>query len=150
MFGLVLFIIITALLWVLALHLDKKKKDIGVGVVAGIATIASLVLIVTIFVICDRQNDDRNFHEKREFYAYVVKNFEDATTLDAYAHTRVVSIEAVSRMVSNAEDINKRIELNKKYCENPLIGFFFSKSVANEELIEIPTLYITNFTITHE
>ena len=148
MIALFLLIFLAVLSWVFASFFHNHGWLSGDIISSILGSIFSIALFITILLIADKNNDDKNFHEKRQFYAYVAENFEDASKLgDA---SRVVPFSAIEKMMKEAEDINRRISLNRKYCESPFIGLYFSKNIANEEFIKIPNLQVSNFIITHE
>lgn len=119
-----------------ALFVNGFKKEVlwqlATGIIFSVITTAFFIEMSIIWA--TKTSNAYEIEKERAYYGELIGGLPD----DA-------SFETVSIIVSKAKLINRKIELNRKNCDSPLIGFLYSKDVAKLEPIEIPTFKYKNF-----
>ena len=76
--------------------------------------------------------DADSFKMDRDYYQELVNSISDD-----------MSPATIARIISDAENINVKIENNKKNCDSVMWGFLSSKKIAQVEPIKIPNYKIS-------
>lgn len=109
--------------------LDTLSKDFIFAVFFGLSTCA---IVISLCLILSAHCDTEYFHENKVYHEEVINNMDYN-----------MSFETVKKIIESAESDNERIINNRKHCNSPFIGIYYSKKIAKEELIEIPKLKIS-------
>ena len=70
-------------------------------------------------------------------------SFEDNRNLQqelVYSINGNMSPQTINKIISDAVNINERIEKNKSHCNSVMWGIMYNKGIAEIDLIEIPKL----------
>lgn len=131
------YILITVLLIVFAVFAYICSKHAWYGNVWE--ALESLSITVCIFLfsfvffsgvyMLTKNNDGRNFSEKRDYYQEMVYHLSDD-----------MSFSTVERTVNEARNINARIDDNKKHVDSKMWGFLYNRRIAEVEPIDIPVI----------
>lgn len=131
MIGLILLILFTIACWVGLVIAVKQDNDIVeclCGVFGGIASIGLLAAIVSI---CVLPSNADYAARNRDRTANLVESINDKMTT-----------ETVNDIISKAVLINSDIENHRKHVDSKFSGVFYSRKIAELELIELPELTV--------
>lgn len=124
-------LVVTIISWILFAVFQSGDIEIGASICAVLALIGTIVSMVGILLLGNRDVEAERFLEERNYYSELVTNMPAN-----------VSFKTVERTIGAAKYINKRIERNKKYCDNKFYGYFYYKEIAGVEPIAIPDLNV--------
>lgn len=131
MIGLILLILLVIGLWtglVIAVKQDNEIVEGLCGVFGGIASIGLLAAIVSI---CVLPSNADYAARNRDRTANLVESINDKMTT-----------ETVNDIISKAVLINSDIENHRKHVDSKFSGVFYSRKIAELELIELPELTV--------
>ena len=132
MIVLILLIAVTALLWVAHVEFHKEQKIISEDVcMVGGFLFSVVTFVVILWLIAGKNDEVSNLCNERAYYADLVENIGDG-----------VSLETLGEVMENAKRVNSKIEAHKRCAGDAFIGVFYSRKVAEQELIDIPELYL--------
>ena len=134
MVGYILLIAITVVSWGVFIVGARNDDGLAIGLGLTLAIASTVMSIDSTRFILDKNDKTVEFIADRNFHQEIISGLQDG-----------VSFETINRLVSEAENINAEIERNRKYADNFWIGIWYSKEVAELELIEIPQLTYSNF-----
>ena len=132
MIVLILLIAVTALSWVAHVEFHKEQKIIGESVcLAGGFLFSVVTFVVVLWLIAGKNDEVSSLCNERAYYADLIENIGDGA-----------SLETLSKVMENAKRVNSEIEAHKRYAGNAFLGVFYSRKAAEQELIDIPELYL--------
>ena len=129
MFGYILLAILMVGGW--ALVYIGLKKDMDWAFIAGVifGMSSTMVFLATSIKLGTKYSDAVYFENKRNYQQELVYSISDN-----------MSLQTINKIVSDAVNINERIEKNKSHCNSVMWGFMYNKGIAEVEPIEIPKL----------
>ena len=127
MLGYILLLILTIASFIALLLGFKRDIDWVTSAGASFSIMFATLFITASIFFANKSSEASKLKEEREFYGELVQELPEN-----------VSFETISRIVSTAEGINRKIEVNKKRYDSPMIGFLYSREIAELEPIEIP------------
>ena len=129
MIGYILIAILMVGGWTLVYIGINKDVDWAfiVGVIFGI--LSTMFFLPTSIILGTKYCEAVSFENNRNFHQELIYSINDN-----------MSPQTISRIISNAADVNERIEKNKSHCNSVMWGFMYNKGIAEVELIEIPKL----------
>ena len=130
----ILCFIFAVLAFLMANYFDKNLMETPEACSIIFGTILSIAFFVMTMLSATKNSDAKYLCAERDFYENLIESVSDGATL-----------ETVNKIVAKSNDINEQILKHRKYCDSAFIGCLYSKDIANADLIEIPTLYLTNF-----
>lgn len=127
MIGYFLLIVLTIAAWYLIFVGYKYDKDAAVTVGVVFSVLLTTFLIVSSIYLGTRSSEADSFRKTRDYYQELVNSVSDD-----------MSPETIVKIISSAENVNTRIEDNKRRCKSEMWGFLYSKGIAEVEPIKIP------------
>ena len=129
MFGYILLAILMVGGWTLVYIGLKKDMDWAfiVGVIFGMSS--TMVFVLTSIKLGTKYSDAVYFENKRNYQQELVYSINDN-----------MSPQTINKIISDAVNINERIEKNKSHCNSIMWGIMYNKGIAEVEPIEIPKL----------
>lgn len=129
MFGYILLAILMVGGWTLVYIGLKKDMDWAfiVGVIFGMVTTA--LFMAASIELGTKHCDAVSFENGRNYQQELIYSISDS-----------MSPQTINKIVSDAVNINERIEKNKSHCNSVMWGFMYNKGIAEVEPIEIPKL----------
>ena len=129
MFGYILLAILMVGGWTLVYIGLKKDMDWAfiVGVIFGMSS--TMVFVLTSIKLGTKYSDAVYFENKRNYQQELVYSINDN-----------MSPQTINKIISDAVNINERIEKNKSHCNSDMWGIMYNKGIAEVEPIEIPKL----------
>lgn len=129
MFGYILLAILMIGGWTLVYIGLKKDMDWAfiVGVIFGMSS--TMFFLPTSIKLGTKHSDAVSFKNKRNYQQELIYSINDN-----------MSPQTINKIVSDAVNINERIEKNKSHCNSVMWGFMYNKGIAEVEPIEIPKL----------
>ena len=129
MFGYILLAILMVGGWTLVYIGLKKDMDWAfiVGVIFGMSS--TMVFVLTSIKLGTKYSDAVCFENKRNYQQELVYSINDN-----------MSPQTINKIISDAVNINERIEKNKSHCNSVMWGIMYNKGIAEVEPIEIPKL----------
>ena len=129
MFGYILLAILMVGGWTLVYIGLKKDMDWAfiAGVIFGMSS--TMVFVPTSIKLGIKYSDAVSFKNKRNYQQELIYSISDN-----------MSPQTINKIVSDAVNINERIEKNKSHCNSVMWGFMYNKGIAEVEPIEMPKL----------
>ena len=129
MFGYILLAILMVGAW--ALVYIGLKKDINWAFIIGyiFTTLFTAVFLITSIKLGAKYSDAVSFEDKRNYQQELIYSINDN-----------MSPQTINKIISDAVNINERIEKNKSHCNSVMWGIMYNKGIAEVEPIEIPKL----------
>ena len=129
MFGYILLAILMVGAWVL-LGIGIKK-DINWAFIIGyiFSTLFTVGFLITSIKLGAQYSDAVSFRDKRNYQQELIYSINDN-----------MSPQTINKIISDAVNINERIEKNKSHCNSVMWGIMYNKRIAEVEPIEIPKL----------
>lgn len=129
MFGYILLAILMVGGWTLVYIGLKKDMDWAfiVGVIFGMSS--TMVFLPTSIKLGTKYSDAVSFKNKRNYQQELIYSISDN-----------MSPQTINKIISDAVNINERIEKNKSHCNSVMWGIMYNKGIAEVEPIEIPKL----------
>ena len=129
MFGYILLAILMVGGWSLVYIGLKKDMDWAfiVGVIFGMSS--TMVFLLTSIKLGTKHCEAVSFENNRNFHQELIYSINDN-----------MSPQTINKIISDAVNINERIEKNKAHCNSVMWGFMYNKGIAEVEPIEIPKL----------
>lgn len=129
MFGYILLAILMVGGWTLVYIGLKKDMDWAfiVGVIFGMSS--TMVFLPASIELGIKHSDAVSFKNKRNYQQELIYSISDN-----------MSLQTINKIISDAVNINERIEKNKSHCNSVMWGFMYNKGIAEVEPIEIPKL----------
>ena len=115
--------------WTLVYIGLKKDMDWAfiVGVIFGMSS--TMVFVLTSIKLGTKYSDAVYFENKRNYQQELVYSINDN-----------MSPQTINKIISDAVNVNERIEKNKSHCNSIMWGIMYNKGIAEVEPIEIPKL----------
>lgn len=132
MIGLFLLITLSIALWIGCIAFRKLDNDGGAFACGLLGTIATVVLFFATMGVCMVPSDAKIFCEKRARCANLVESINDKMT-----------IETINHIVNDATYINKKILNHREHVDSKFSGVFYSRKVAEQELIDLSGIVVT-------
>ena len=129
MFGYILLAILMAGGWSLVYIGLKKDMDWAFNVGVIFAMSSTIVFVSTSIKLGTKYSDAVSFENKRNYQQELIYSINDN-----------MSPQTINKIISDAVNINERIEKNKSHCNSVMWGVMYNKGIAEVELIEIPKL----------
>lgn len=129
MFGYILLAILMVGGWTLVYIGLKKDMDWAfiVGVIFGMSS--TIVFVSTSIKLGTKYSDAVFFENKRNYQQELIYSINDN-----------MSPQTINKIISDAVNINERIEKNKLHCNSVMWGVMYNKGIAEVDLIKIPKL----------
>ena len=129
MFGYILLVILMVVAWTLLGF--GIKKDINWAFIIGyiFSTLFTVGFLITSIKLGAKYSDAVLFRDKRNYQQELV-----------YSINGNMSPQTINKIISDAVNINERIEKNKSHCNSVMWGIMYNKGIAEIDLIEIPKL----------
>ena len=129
MFGYILLVILMVGAWVL-LGIGIKK-DINWAFIIGyiFTTLFTAVFLITSIKLGMKHCEAVSFEDNRNLQQELI-----------YSINGNMSPQTINKIISDAVNINERIEKNKSHCNSVMWGIMYNKGIAEVDLIEIPKL----------
>lgn len=129
MFGYILLVILMVGGWTLVYIGLKKDMDWAfiVGVIFGMSS--TMVFLPASIELGIKHSDAVSFKNKRNYHQELIYSINDN-----------MSPQTINKIISDAVNINERIEKNKSHCNSVMWGIMYNKGIAEVEPIEIPKL----------
>lgn len=110
------------------IYAGNRFDNDGVSATGVVLTVvfSTLLIVASINFAC-KSSDAASFKKDRDYYQELVNSISDD-----------MSPSTITRIILYAENINTKIENNKKNCNNKMWGFLSSKEIAKVEPIKIP------------
>ena len=129
MFGYILLAILMAGGWSLVYIGLKKDMDWAFNVGVIFAMSSTIVFVSTSIKLGTKYSDAVSFENKRNYQQELIYSINDN-----------MSPQTINKIISDAVNINERIEKNKSHCNSVMWGVMYNKGIAEVEPIEIPKL----------
>lgn len=129
MFGYILLAILMVGGW--ALVYIGLKKDMDWAFIVGVifAMSSTIVFVSTSIKLGTKYSDAVFFENKRNYQQELIYSINDN-----------MSPQTINKIISDAVNINERIEKNKSHCNSVMWGVMYNKGIAEVDLIKIPKL----------
>ena len=129
MFGYILLVILMVGAWVLLGF--GIKKDINWAFIIGyiFTTLFTAVFLITSIKLGMKHCEAVSFEDNRTYQQELI-----------YSINGNMSPQTINKIISDAVNINERIEKNKSHCNSVMWGIMYNKGIAEIDLIEIPKL----------
>ena len=127
MVGYFLLIVLTIVAWCLTSVGNRYNKDAVTTIGIIFSIILTIFSLVSSIYLGSRSSDADSFRKTRNYYQELVNSVSDD-----------MSPETIVKIISSAENVNTRIENNKRHCKSKMCGFLYSKGIAEVEPIKIP------------
>lgn len=107
------------------------KKDINWAFIIGyiFTTLFTAVFLITSIKLGMKHCEAVSFEGNRNYQQELV-----------YSINGNMSPQTINKIISDAVNINERIEKNKSHCNSVMWGIMYNKGIAEIDLIEIPKL----------
>ena len=129
MFGYILLAILMVGAWALVYIGLKKDMDWAFNVGVIFAMSSTIVFVSTSIKLGTKYSDAVSFENKRNYQQELIYSINDN-----------MSPQTINKIISDAVNINERIEKNKSHCNSVMWGVMYNKGIAEVEPIEIPKL----------
>ena len=133
MIALILLIVLVIALWTGCILFHKHRNDGGEFVCGLLGGLTSVVLLFAIVGVCALPSDANGFCERRDGCANLVESINDKMTT-----------ETINKIVTNAIYINQKILKHREHVNSDFVGVFYSRKVADQELIALPEFTVVN------
>lgn len=130
----ILCFVFAVLAFLMANYFEKNLMETPEACSVIFGFIFVVAFLVMTMLSAAKNSDAKHLCAERDFYENLIESVSDGATF-----------ETVNKIVTRSNDINEQILKHRKYCDSAFIGCLYSKEVASADLIEIPTLYLTNF-----
>ena len=130
---LILFIVLTVVLFIAAGIFDNHCEEVGASICGFLGGVSALALIIVAGFTISAGGDARDFIEK--------KNYHDEI-LSIVVASDSVSTDTIKRTIKYVENDNKIILSHREHCESVFVGSMYRREVAELELTQVPDLQI--------
>lgn len=134
MVGYILLIALTIVSWAIFIVGARNDDGLAIGIGLTLAIASTVMFFEATRFITSKDDKVVEFIADRNFHQEIISGLQDGA-----------SFETINRLVSEAEKINAEIERNREYADNFWVGIWYSKEMAELELIDIPQLTYSNF-----